>query len=460
MANIRSEYIRNLMTEKKELNDALAEATKDSLRSILSESVNDGIRQILSEAKDKYEEEEVTTDEIVNDEEKPEEETGTEEISAEETAEDEGDKESGEEETDIEADAEIEGDDDTEGDELWASLEDYKDEDGEYDLTGMDVDSAVNIVKSTQDYNPSIRVFTAAKPEDGINVEKDGDTITLTDNNNGTEYVLELGDDDELDTLGESVDLGYTDDYQKDSAMTMDPDDGKGGQLDAGAPKGSENNRKPWVGHKGDMAPYDKEVNECGETEYVVEMDECSMTEEDSLDEMTTVANGSRVHGTKGDTNHSVADKQRHIHKDYQRPDDVAESVNAKLNKIMAENKELKAIASQFKSKLDEAVVINASLAKIIKLVTENSTTKDEKLEIVKRFNGAKTVNECRDLYNRISEELQQKHPINSVQGINAQPITEAKAIDKKDMIVETTLLESNELSGTIDLMKRLDKIK
>jgi hypothetical protein len=133
------------------------------------------------------------------------------------------------------------------------------------------------------------------------------------------------------------------------------------------------------------------------------------------------------------------------------------ESIDSRVSAITNENKQLKDIAGQLKESLNDACVINASLGKIIKLVTENTTTREEKLNIINRFNDVKTVEEGKKLYETISEELKRQHPINKgVDAVaNPQQISESKKT-----VVETPLYESTELSDTISLMHRLDNIK
>ena len=118
--------------------------------------------------------------------------------------------------------------------------------------------------------------------------------------------------------------------------------------------------------------------------------------------------------------------------------------------------KHQRCIAEQIKNRLNEACVINASLGKIIKLVTENTTTRDEKINIVNRFNDVKTVKEGKALYEAIEKELKNSHPINNVDKVMSGPLTETK----KTNIVETPMFQSADLTETLDLMKRLDKIK
>ena len=462
MANIRSKYIKNLLADKEDLGKTLEESTKEALKSIVDEAVNKNLRSMISEGKeDDYEEEVVDDTENIVDEPETSEEEPKDEETSEETEETE---ESGD-------DADAEDTDDEEG--LWDSLEQYKGEDGEYDLTGMDSEDA-------------IKVLRVMKPEDGIRVVKNDDgTIELTDEENDTEYIIELGDDEidvdvnrgedddneedvfdiEVDECGDApmmnegeVDLGYTDNYQNVTAMTMDPDDGeKTRKWNAGTPTG---NGKRWVGNKGDMSPFNKKVNESDEPIVEVVLDDDNDANANLEEKAETVASGAR---TIQDLHHdedinAVPRHSRHRQNGKNATDKSStnEEFKRKANAILKENKELKAIAEQIKNRLNEACVINASLGKIIKLVTENTTTRDEKIDIVNRFNDVKTVKEGKALYETIEKELKNSHPINNVDKVMSGPITEAK----KTNIVETQMFQSADLTETLDLMKRLDKIK
>ena len=456
MANIRSNYIKNLLADKEELGKTLEESTKEALKGIVDEAVNKNLRSMISEAKeDDYEEEEVNDTENIVDE--PE--TSEEEPKDEETSEEP--EESGD-------DANAEDTEDGKG--LWDSLEQYKSEDGEYDLTGMDSEDV-------------IKVLRVMKPEDGVRVVKNNDgTIELTDEENDTEYVIEIGDDDidvdvirdednddeedvfdiEVDECGDApmmnegeVDLGYTDNYQNVTAMTMDPDDGeKTRKWNAGTPTG---NGKRWVGNSGDMSPYNKKVNESDEPIVEVVLDDA---EENLQEKAESVANGSR---TAQDLHHDEDinavprhSRKRQNGKNATDKSSANEAFKRKVNAVLKENQQLKAIAEQIKNRLNEACVINASLGKIIKLVTENTTTRDEKINIVNRFNDVKTVKEGKALYEAIEKELKNSHPINNVDKVMSGPLTETK----KTNIVETPMFQSADLTETLDLMKRLDKIK
>ena len=124
---------------------------------------------------------------------------------------------------------------------------------------------------------------------------------------------------------------------------------------------------------------------------------------------------------------------------------------------IIAKN-EILCTFAQIKDKLNEAVVINSSLAKVIRLITENSTTRDEKINILNRFNRVQTLEESRELYSKISSELKNAHAVNSGNLLNGT-LTEAKG-SNRNMIVETNLLtQSEDLKSILDLQERLSKI-
>lgn len=448
--NIRSEYIKNLMEDKEELNKSLVETTKETLKGIVDEAVNKNLRSLISESDkddDDFEEEEVNSTDLDI--------TDNDDASGEEST--DIDTEAGEDEPEAETVTDIEVSDTDGGsdEDMWDSLEQYKDEDGEYDLTGMSGDDVVKVLK-------------VMKPEDGDGVrviKKDDGNIQLIDDENDAEYLIVLDDECEGGEceLGESVvnegnvDLGYTDNYQDETAMTMDTDDGaKTRKWNAGTPTG---NGKRWVGHKGDMSPYNENVNEAEEDECIVEveMDECgdAPVEESAM----TMAN-KRTDREPNMEDNGHERERRHRNRTGVNPtmNKTNESISRKLEALQNENKQLKQIAETMRDRLNEAVVINSSLGKIIKLVTENTTTRDEKINIVNRFNDVQSVKESNQLYESISKELKNAHPINNTvdNAVNGEMLAESK----KQNVVETQLYESDDLSSTRDLMHRLDKIK
>lgn len=540
--DIRTKYIKSLVADKDAMAKVLEESTKESLSSLLDETVNRSLRQMLAESDDSYDEEEVGTEpefdmNSQNDVNDDNAEGGVDDMS-QESGEDTGSCENGE--------CGVE----TDGNDVWADVEDCKDSDGEYDLRGKDIETVLKLIQS-MDKNDSVRIIknsddtAIVEPENGedefvIDIDDNGedaepndfenemgsDTDNAMDGEDGldadnieggdegmmdgidlddiesddqgdedVEFELELGDNDENpedDMVNEgNVNLGYTDNYQKKSAMTMPNDKGDSegdSRFDDGAPKGGSNNKKRWVGHDGQNGgnpysqktkqPMSENTDECGdkgcsaeecneETIFEMELDnkvntdmpvDERMTRGQAVNRKTTMTHA-RDNDTEDKTGRNVRVKAQQVKGTGEGVDESRmASLERHANALLNENKDLRDIAAQIKQQLNEAVLINASLAKIIKLFTENSTTRDEKINILNRFNKVQSLNECKNLYNQIAGELKGSHSVNNSNLLNRQ-LTEAKS-QNKNMIVETNMLnQSEDLRQMLDLNERLMKL-
>lgn len=476
MTKVRSEYIKKMMAESHNLEDKLKDVAQSTINSILEEKTNKNLRQILSEDEDSFSEEEVDDDVTLGSSDASDEE-GTS-IDADSTA-----------EVDSTAD-----DDSADGSE-WDDLEKYKDEDGEYDLRSMDKDELVKVLK-------------VMSPDDAVRIVKnDDDTLTVTDESNDEEYELELNDEDkdmdefddddeeieiEIDGDGDDFDgdadgeeeieivpddvdddnddfdddeieveldesnLGYTDNYQKKTAMTT-PDNHEPANpkstysMDGGVPTGTE---KPWVGPK-KKSPYDDEVNEGCE-------DECGYIEEGghTVTQDGPYSRGDSKTWTNDASHKTPRNGSRAGVKEKGTADnmysDVSESIKKKANQIFLENKQLKALMGKLQSQVNEAIVVNQSLANVIKIINENATTVNEKKDILRRFNECTTREESNKLYSVISEELKREGKTHS----NVAGTINSQLSESRDRAVETPMFKSQDLSDTLNFMNRLDAIK
>lgn len=495
---VRTKYIKSLVEDKNQLGKILEESTKETLDSLLEEKVNHQLRQMLSESDDSYEEEEVNPEEPLLDDEE------TEETDSEETI----DLESGE-------DDECEGDTcdtETEGDVEWENFEDCKDAEGEYDLRGKDINTVLKLIQSMET-DDAIRIIknddnTATVVDDGENfeIELSGDENDEFEDDSAAEFELEIegsnengdtefedegengeiefefeteedteGDNEEDEIFEGKVDLGYTDNYQKKTVMTLPSDkDDSDSRFDKGAPKGGSNNKKRWVGTQGANGgnPYTQktkqpmdEMEECGDSPiFEVELDDeimethtRGMARKHNSVGRVEVPNTSWQEEESDTRNVYVGAKQKRNTSRATNESREIQNIKRKANAILAENKELKEIAQQIKEKLNEAVIINSSLAKVVKLVTENSTTRDEKINILNRFNTVKSLNESRELYKTISNELKQSHSVNN--NLLNNTLTETKG-QNPNIIVETAMLnQSEDLKEILSLQERLMKL-
>jgi hypothetical protein len=278
--------------------------------------------------------------------------------------------------------------------------------------------------------------------------------------------------------------------------MPNDKGEGEGdSRFDDGAPKGGANNKKRWVGHDGQNGgnpysqktkqPMTEETNECGAQECTQECNEETIFEMEIPDApdtnvsegaSTITRNNAYVNSTGRNQIHNPEqdDKVRNGHREAEQKRGTGDgrgtngtnesqqriaAIERQASAVLAENKELKDIAAQIKKQLNEAVLINASLAKVIRLVTENATSRDEKINILNRFNKVQSLNECKNLYEQISGELKQAHKVNNNNLLDRQ-LTENKG-QNKNMIVETNMLnQSEDLNKILDLNERLMKLE
>lgn len=497
MKNIRSEFIKESLLDYENLANTLKENTSCIVKDLLGEAVRDTYNQILSESdekeeeEDEYEVEEVkdTDSEKTNDAEKTEdsEEESVEEVT-EEDEEDgselgtEGETEDvsaveepqeGEVETETEVET-TEPNSDESGE--WAEFDKYKVSDDEYDFSTAQDEDIVKVYKLLKDTDQVL-----------VNVNKEKQTVTINDNESGNEYLLDLSsvngndetpsdgsDEDDLtndfENMNESIvyevalneydsHVGYTDNYQKKDVMTNPGMSEPGKNVedwDAGLPKGT---KKPWAG-KGNSKPF----NECGASEPTIEEEDDVMEEEEEvMDEATNVGgfvqqnstSKSHIPNSNGRKarNSSVAGVKTKSTSEPRYSTTTNESkMMARVNKIAAENKQLKEALNRFRTVLAEAAVINFNLGQIVKLVTENTTTSDEKKLIIDRFGKeAKTVEESKKLYATISRELQSKSTMN---------INEEKQFTTSGSkrINETPIYQSQDVMQSLDLMHRLCK--
>ena len=463
--NIRSQYVQQMLEDKNSLEEKLKEVTQSTVTSIIGEKVENKIRKILSEGDDSFIEDEVDDVKTDTDTEVDDETTDTTDTDTEVLDEPVEDGDETKTDDDTVADAEVvddtEGADDENAD-LWNDLEQYQGEDGEYDLTGMDADAV-------------IKVMQVLKPEDGVRVVKnDNGTITLSDDETEKEYIIDVDCSDESgadDAVEESkkpncneTELGYTDNFQNKTAMTTPSNNEPANpkttySMDGGAPTGTE---KRWA-NKGNRAPFDEDVTE--EVEFEIECDGTNCDKEKVDETMTTQEQGpyNRGNGMVHTNTNSKAAKGRNAHAGGQQISGTAdnsyseaklESIKRKANVIFNENKELKALVPQMKQQLMEAIVINKSMGNLMKIVMENSTSLNEKKEIFARFSGVKTIEESDKLYKTISEELKREGKT-----INVNNVINSQLAESKNNIVETPMYQSDDLSQTLSLMKRMSKL-
>jgi len=370
-----------------------------------------------------------------------------------------------------------------------------------------------------------MKVFKLMGDEDGVIVKKDETGIHLSDPNNNTEYLIQLGDEsnnpenmmenymeegewNEIDSytepteniyeleidgenpFGEQEDEMYEEDlmmgeygeqedemYEEDLMMgeygeqedeiepSMYEEDqtvyeidqetlesvlesfkAKGigmGKPKLGMPKSSVNMKgfkedrksggKGMTG-KGPKFKYpsikhgvtETEMDEEEFNEWEEENNEGLVDNMENLDAETTEASRTMTYRRRAERGRVTAPRQ------------VSESQYKQVELLKEKNEEYKKALDFFRTKLNEVAVFNSNLAYSTRLFTEHSTTKQEKINILRRFDSVETLKESKNLYQSIKKELG---------GKESQPIVtesiERKVIKTPQTGSATNLIES-----------------
>ena len=457
MAEKKKSIIEEALLEAKSLEDALKANTKEMLAAHMSKEFESIVKSSLREQKELDEEEEISDEDEMemddievegsDDEEEDveldvddDEESDEEELDLDSEESDEVDDVELDLDTDLDLDAgegeEVEG-----SDELEFDFELPSDTGGEevMDLTGA---SDAEVVK----------VFKKLSDDDEVEVVKDADGIHLTDNKTGAEYYIK----ESMDEMWDSMDEG--DCYEcGDGAMYED-----------------DEMQQDFLGED--------------ETMYEIELDDDSdlmemmgsMEDESEEDEIEEGLARTRGYARQGNRRHGAShnptrrDGSRFSESRKVRKPIITESkrtvkpvVNRKPKtstvsetKIMKEYRELKSKNEEykkalnvFKDKLNEVALFNTNLAYVNRLFTEHSTTKKEKMDILKRFDNAESIKESKNIYKTIKTELDNAKPINeSIERKVNKTIESSKSTN----LNESTAYVDPQITAIKDLMRRI----
>ena len=113
------------------------------------------------------------------------------------------------------------------------------------------------------------------------------------------------------------------------------------------------------------------------------------------------------------------------------------ESVETEMNLLREKNEEYRKALNVFREKLNEVAVFNSNLAYATRLFTEHSTTKKEKINILRRFDSVESLKESKQLYKTVKDEL------NKVESKSINESVENKLNNQMNSGSSTSLIES-----------------
>jgi hypothetical protein len=401
----------------------LEESLKKNAKGILASTMKEEIRSLVKESLKEQDEEEIEDEEMDMDSE--------EEVDMD--SDDMSDEMSDFDETEMDMDSE---------DEVEMDLEDEPMMDDE-DETSIDL-------RGVSDAE-LLKVFKRMKDTDGITVEKNAGMLKLQDTEKDAEYLVQLGE-------------GY--DYDDEELMEFDSK----GDVDSFFNELDEEMEDDMDETIYELEMDEEMEDDMDETIYELEMDEEMEDDMDMdfMDETIYESKGFKAKGNvgklkkvdfksntvggfnekrkeafKGNVKAQGTGKAKFDYKDGENLDGEFKvkpkkvetkeasrtygsgskfrkgglpkprahskantAINEELSQLKSKNDEYRKALDVFRTKLNEVAIFNSNLAYATRLFTEHSTTKQEKLNILKRFDNVETIKESKNLYKTIKEEL------------------------------------------------------
>jgi hypothetical protein len=131
------------------------------------------------------------------------------------------------------------------------------------------------------------------------------------------------------------------------------------------------------------------------------------------------------------------------------------ESVDAELKTLREKNEEYRKALNVFREKLNEVAVFNSNLAYATRLFTEHSTTKKEKINILRRFDSVESLKESKQLYKTVKDELSHTETKNISENVERQ-LNTSKTSGSATTLIESKTYENPQFLRIKDLMSKL----
>jgi hypothetical protein len=258
--------------------------------------------------------------------------------------------------------------------------------------------------------------------------DADGDTNESVDEE--IVYEIELGEDDNVDEDDSTV---------TESSMMVKPKGLGMGKAKSELPTGKVNMK----GFKEDMSQHKESFKGPKKFEFKEGEDaDVEPKETETKEASRTYGNGSRNFPKR-----KGLPKMKVI---------TNSALQEEVENLRAKNEEYRKALNIFREKLNEVAVFNSNLAYATRLFTEHTTTKSEKINIMRRFDNVETIKESKNLYQTIKDEL----------GPVGKPMVKESIVENIDRtptkgstnLVESKTYENPQFLRMKDLMSKMNK--
>jgi hypothetical protein len=131
------------------------------------------------------------------------------------------------------------------------------------------------------------------------------------------------------------------------------------------------------------------------------------------------------------------------------------ESLESEVSMLREKNEEYRKALNVFREKLTEVAIFNSNLAYATRLFTEHSTTKKEKINILRRFDGVESLKESKNLYKSIKDELGQVDT-KSINESVGNKINNTVSTGSSTTLIESKTYENPQFLRMKDLMTKI----
>jgi hypothetical protein len=481
----KENLVEETILQLQNLEDVINENAKEILASTMEKEISELVKESMKEEAD---------DETL------EQSNGTPEEMSEQESEEEEDEES---EEDSEEELEMDFDDmDDDSEELDMDMMNMDmEDDSEESEMDMDMDmggeETIDLTDASDD--EILKVFKSMTDNDSISIEKDGDFLHLTDEDD--EYLIqteseemeeswseemdEQEEDMDMMDMDDEMDITVADDDSEEIVYEIEMDEeeeeeeeevedeeefmnenkhfafAKGFKTET---KESAKSIKPKVGNKvttGKPNKFSYKKTDKGFKEEMpegtkgvgmgkakFEYKESKMKQPkkvETKEAARTLGNGKRWGRNGLDKPRSAP---RHL---------ATESMQSELEMLRTKNEEYRKSLNLFREKLNEVATFNSNLAYATRLFTEHSTSKQEKINILRRFDTAETLKESKALYKQIKDELtgEKKKFVNeSIEKVIEKTPQSGSAMN----LIESKTYENPQFLRMKDIMSKITK--
>jgi len=467
----KNKLVEEALIQMKQVEEAIAENAKGILASTMKEEINQLVKESLSEQDD---EDEVDLDADID-----------------------ADTDMDTDDVDLDVDVDLDAD----------NLDDMDDEDSDDSELDFDMDSEeetpIDLTGASDE--EILRVFKAMGEEDGIIISKDNNEVHLKDNDADVEYLVKLGESEEEYDLDEEMyeaeddqttkiinsifgkenegsyseedeevmyeiefdeqeeDLDEQEEDLDEEEETENLEESRKSKSLKGKskikPKGVGIGSGPKFAYKKTSGGFKEEKKEgpksvgTGKAKFEykkganIEGKSKVVKKAETKEAARTLGNGSdfRKGGLPKSRAHSkfnTAIKN--------------ESVNSEVSLLREKNDEYRKALNVFREKLNEVAIFNSNLAYATRLFTEHSTTKKEKINILRRFDEVATLKESKSLYKSIKDELSKTSSTESINESVKTKLNKTVSTGSSTTLIESKTYENPQFLRMKDLMSKL----